>query len=138
MQAWQHATNQSTTHKGHTKSKFGATPTSASRRRISDLRLPFLIEPGRRKLSISPTPIMKREIRALSLTVRGIGPAVELIYSMFISDIRLWHECTVNLPLDTARHALVHHPNQSTTFAKQAKMSPRTNLAACAPHPRSS
>jgi hypothetical protein len=124
--------------KEHTKSTFGATPTSASRRRISDLRLPFLIEPGHRKLSASPTPIMKRGVRALSLTVRGIGPAVELTYSMFISDIRLRHECPVNLPLDTARHALVHHRDQFTAFAKQAKMSSRTNLAACAPHPRSS
>src|SRR6266849_2175954 len=45
--------------KGLTKSQFEATLTSASRRRISDLRLPFLIEPGHRKLSASPTPIMK-------------------------------------------------------------------------------
>ena len=27
----------------------------------------------------------------------------------------------VNLPLDTARHAFIHHHDQSTTFAKQAK-----------------
>jgi len=51
--------------------------------------------------------IMKRGVRALSLTVRGIGPAVELTYFMFISDIHLRHECPVNLPLDTAHRALV-------------------------------
>jgi hypothetical protein len=51
--------------------KIGATPTSASRKRISDLRLPFLIEPGR-ELSIDPRWWI------ISLTVRGIRPAVEL------------------------------------------------------------
>lgn len=45
--------------KGHNKSEFGVTLTSASRKRISDLRLPFLIEPGRRKLNVSPTPKTK-------------------------------------------------------------------------------
>lgn len=63
----------------------------------------------------------EERVRALSLTVRGIGPAVELTYSMFVSDTRLRHECPVNLPLDTARHALVHHRDQFMAFAKQAK-----------------
>ena len=56
---------------------------------------------------------MKRRVKALLLTVRGIGPAVELTHFMFI---RLEHECPVNLPLDTARRALVRHRDQSTTF----------------------
>jgi hypothetical protein len=63
----------------------------------------------------------KERGRALSLTVRGIGPAVELTYSMFISDIRVGYEWPVNLPLDTARHALVHHRDQFTTFASRQK-----------------
>jgi len=84
---------------------FGVTPTSASRKRISDLRLPFLIEPGR-KLSISPTSTVKGKRWIILLTVRGIGPPVELTHSIFVSDNRHRHGRPVNVPPDTARHAL--------------------------------
>lgn len=71
---------------------------------------------------------MKRGVSALSLTVRGIGPAVELTHSIFISDIHLRHEQPVNLPLGTARHALVHR-DQSTTFGQKCHYAPIWQLA---------
>ena len=86
------------------KKKIGESPASASRKRISDLRLPFLIEPGR-ELSIDLTSKTKRR-RIISLTVRGIGPAVELTRFMFISITHRRHGCLINLPPDTTRRAL--------------------------------
>lgn len=69
------------------------------------MRFPFLIEPGR-ELSISLTSETKRGRQLISLTVRGIGPAVELINSTFIRITCPTHGHLMNLPPDTARRAL--------------------------------
>ena len=133
MQAWRRATY-TTNSQRQKPTKTIVTPTSASRKRISDLRLPFLIEPGR-ELSTDPTST-KGGWWIISLTVRGIGPAVELIYYMIIrTPSRVWTPRKL-----TSRYSspclITSEISPQRSPSKQKYH--HTNLAACAPHLSSS